>query len=278
MHEGPASKHDAGVNLPAGTSAPLYLALGLALLLVSLVTSAFFAYAGALVFLWAAVGWWQEMFPLEKKEFVSAPAGDEEAPAGAIPRRVMDISAGDDRHRARLPLEYHPYAAGLKGGLVAGIVMAVAAAAHGVIFEGDLWHPFQGFARIVLPLFDISVPGPGAGLGWGIIAAAGLVHVLFSLLLGVVYASLLPMFPGHPRFWGGLAGPLLWSGAGFLCIELVEPWVVTQIDWPAFVFLQVVFGTTAGEVISRSTPVQTLQSYPLAARAGLEVGKEEDEA
>ncbi|MCS5635474.1 MAG: hypothetical protein NZ990_03090, partial [Myxococcota bacterium] len=140
MHDGPASEREPGVNLPAGTSAPLYLALGLALGLASLVTSVLFAYAGAVVFLWAALGWWREMFPLEKKEFVPAPAGDVKAPAGAIPRRVMDISAGEDRHRARLPLEYHPYSAGLKGGLWAGIVMAVAAAAHGVIFEGDLWH------------------------------------------------------------------------------------------------------------------------------------------
>ncbi len=277
MHEGPAGERETGVYLPAETSAPLYLALGLALLLASLVISVLFAYAGAAVLLWGGVGWWREMFPLEKKEFVPAPAGELKAPPGAIPRRVMDISAGEDRHRARLPLEYHPYTAGLKGGLVAGIVMAAAAAAHGVIFEGDLWHPFQGFARIVLPLFGVSVPGPGAGFGWGIIAAAGVVHVVLSLLIGLVYAAVLPMFPGHPRFWGGLAAPLLWSAGGFLCIELVEPGVVTQVDWPAFVFLQVVFGATAGEVISRSTPVRTLQSYPLAARAGLEVGGEADE-
>jgi hypothetical protein len=167
MHEGPADERETGVYLPAETSAPLYLALGLALLLASLVISVLFAYAGAAVLLWGGVGWWREMFPLEKKEFVPAPAGELEAPPGAIPRRVMDISAGEDRHRARLPLEYHPYTAGLKGGLVAGIVMAAAAAAHGVIFEGDLWHPFQGFARIVLPLFGVSVPGPGAGFGWG---------------------------------------------------------------------------------------------------------------
>ncbi len=49
MREEPASQTARGVNLPASTSAPLYLAFGLALALVSLVTSELFAYAGLVV-------------------------------------------------------------------------------------------------------------------------------------------------------------------------------------------------------------------------------------
>ena len=81
MREEPASQTARGVNLPASTSAPLYLAFGLALALVSLVTSELFAYAGLVVSLWGAVGWWREMLPMEKKEFIAAPASDAQAPS-----------------------------------------------------------------------------------------------------------------------------------------------------------------------------------------------------
>ena len=43
------------------------------------------------------------------------------------------------------------------------------------------------------------------------------------------------------------------------------------MSWGWFVASQIAFGLTAGEVVSRSTPVRTLQSYTLPGRAGLEV-------
>ena len=73
-----------------------------------------------------------------------------------------------------------------------------------------------------------------------------------------------------------MVAPRAWTGTGFVCIDLLEPSSVQSINWLIFILLQIVFGLTAGEVISRSEPVRTLQSFPLATRAGFEVGDEEE--
>ena len=268
---------EAGVKLPASTAAPLYLAFGLAMLLASLVTNVLFAYAGVILALWGGVGWWREMFPRENKVFEAAQAEADRAPAvQAVPGHVQSLVAGEDGHRVRLPVEYHPYSAGFKGGLAGGLAMLVAAAIHGLFIEGSPWPALNGFAAIVLPLFGAAPPVDTGAFYPGIAAAACLLHVSFSLLIGLVYASVLPMLPGHPRFWGGIVAPLAWTGAGFVCIELVEPGAAERIHWLVFIALQIVFGMTAGEVISRSKPVKTLQSFPLAARAGLEADMDEE--
>ncbi len=267
-----------GLSLPAGTSAPLYLAVGLALMLVSLVTSVLFVWAGGGLALWGAVGWWRAMFPVEAKEFVLAQSESERAPEIVpVPGHVRNLVVGEGGHRVRLPLEYHPYSAGLKGGIAGGLAMALVAGVHGWLTQGSAWHVFNGFALIVLPFFGVA-PGPElAGFHAGIALSAAVVHVVLSLLIGLVYASVLPMLPGHPRLWGGIVAPLVWTGAGFVSIELVEPGAAESIQWTVFIVLQIVFGMTAGEVISRSERVKTLQSFPLVARAGFEVDIEGDE-
>ena len=267
-----------GLSLPAPTSAPLYLAVGLALMLVSLVTSVLFVWAGGGLALWGAVGWWREMFPEEAKEFVPAQPESERAPQIVpVPGHVRNLVVGEGGHRVRLPLEYHPYSAGLKGGIAGGLAMALVAGVHGWLTQGSAWHAFNGFAAIVLPFFGVT-PGPElTGFHAGIALSGALVHIVLSLLIGLVYASVLPMLPGHPRFWGGIVAPLVWTGAGFMSIELVEPGAADGIQWTVFIVLQIVFGMTAGEVIARSERVKTLQSFPLVARAGLEVDIDGDE-
>ncbi|MDG2333590.1 MAG: hypothetical protein P8Q97_05135 [Myxococcota bacterium] len=269
---------EAGVELPASTSAPLYFALGLSMLLASLVTNVLFAWTGGALAIWGAVAWWREMFPHEQKVVEPAQSEAERAPpVKPVPERVRNLVAGQDGHRVRLPLEYHPYSGGLRGGLAGGAAMVVAALLYGLVTDGSPWPLVNGFAALVFPLFGAPPPPDSLSFHPGIAAAAGLLHVSFSLMLGLVYASVLPMLPGHPRLWGGLVAPLAWSGAGFVCLELVDPGSAGRIQWGVFVTLQIIFGMTAGEVISRSRPVQTLQSYPLAARAGLEAEMREDD-
>jgi hypothetical protein len=277
MEEESMQNDGQGLDLPAGTSAPLYLAVGLALMLVSLVTNVIFAYAGLGVALWGAVGWWREIFPHERKEFVPAQSMEDRAPeVVAAPGHVRNLVVGQGGHRVRLPLEYHPYSAGIRGGIVGGLAMAGAAAIYGLITQGSAWSVLNGFGAIVLPIFGV-VPSPDQTLFHpAIIASAAAIHIVFSLLIGLVYASVLPMLPGHPRLWGGLVAPLLWTGAGFVSLELVEPGAGDRIDWFAFIALQIIFGMTAGEVISRSERVKTLQSFPLVARAGFEVDVDTD--
>jgi hypothetical protein len=43
-----------------------------------------------------------------------------------------------------------------------------------------------------------------------------------------------------------------------------------RIDWRWFIASQLAFGVIGGYVIARSQSIETMQSWPLAARAGIE--------
>ena len=146
-----AEEEKEAINLPAPTGAPLFFALGLAFLGASLVTNVVFAYVGLVTAILGAIGWWREMLPREHKEAVPAQPLSERAPA-IVPRTgaVEHLVIGQEGHRVRLPLEYHPYRAGLRAGIAGGIAMAIMglklrAVALKTRFPAE--SPFQAFTK-----------------------------------------------------------------------------------------------------------------------------------
>ena len=118
---------------------------------------------------------------------------------------------------------------------------------------------------IVIPRSGSGNPSHPTALGVAMLSHAGL-----SLLVGLVYAALLPTLPGRPLLWGGIVAPVVWSGVAWVSLGLLAPALDAHIAWGWFVASQVAFGLTAGAVITRAEPVETLQTWPLAMRAGLE--------
>ena len=51
---------------------------------------------------------------------------------------------------------------------------------------------------------------------------------------------------------------------------VTNPALNTQIDWIWFVASQVAFGMVTGYVVAHTKTVETVQTWPLAARAGIE--------
>jgi hypothetical protein len=96
------------------------------------------------------------------------------------------------------------------------------------------------------------------------------IHAALSALVGLLYGALLPMFPWHPAFWGGIVAPLMWTGLIAASLEVLNPALNARIDWGWFIATQVAFGLVAGFVVNRSTRIATFQHAPLAVRAGLE--------
>jgi len=87
-----------------------------------------------------------------------------------------------------------------------------------------------------------------------------------------MFAVLLPMLPSRrAAFWGSLISPVLWTALVWATLKLVNPLLDTRIDWLWFIASQVAFGMTTGYVIHHSKMVETMQTWPLAARAGLEI-------
>lgn len=256
------------ILVPASTAAPLFAALGVTLVLAGLVTSAAVSVVGVVLFVAGAVGWFREVLPHEHEEAV--PLERPVAPIVPSTRAVLRLAAGEARHRARLPVEIYPYSAGIKGGVAGGVAMAALAVVHGLLAHGSPWYTINLLAAAGSAALTNA---PEAMLSQFSAEALGLalvIHGALSLLVGLLYGALLPMFPWHPAFWGGLVAPLMWTGLIAAALEVINPALNARIEWGWFVATQIAFGLVAGLVVARSTRIATFQHAPLAVRAGIE--------
>jgi len=189
---------------------------------------------------------------------------------------VARLHLGEGGHRVRIPAEIHPYSAGLKGGIVGGMAMAIVAVIYGIVAYGSPWYPINLLAAAAFPLpAHITLEELKAFHGLALVVAL-ISHAVLSLLVGLLYAAILPMLPRHPAFWGGLMTPLVWTGLIWMVLDVVNPLLNQRIDWRWFIASQVAFGMTGGLVIARSERIETMQTWPMAARAGLETPGEDD--
>jgi len=257
--------------MPAPTVWPLVTALGITLGCAGLVTNIVVSVVGLVLFLCGLVGWWREVLPVEKHEAIPvSPPERRAAPVQTQLRTVARLRLGEGGHRVHIPAEIHPYSAGIKGGIVGGIAMAIVAVAYGIIAYGSPWYPINLLAAVAFPVSsDVSLEALTAFHGFALVIAL-ISHAVLSLLVGLLYAAMLPMLPRHPAFWGGLMTPLMWTGLIWAFLDLINPTLNQHIDWRWFIASQVAFGVIGGFVIARSERIETMQTWPMAARAGLE--------
>src|SRR5215471_12430630 len=269
--------------LPAPTAWPFVTALGLTLLGAGLVTHPAVSVVGLVLALRGAVGWFREVLPTEQHETVRVrPMELRAAPTKVSPRTVAHLTAGVAGHRVRIPAEIHPYSSGLKGGLVGGTAMAMVACAYGLVAYRSVWYPINLLAAVALPSLANADLAQLTAFHSTAFVMAVLIHGVMSLLVGLLFAVLLPMLPSRrTAFWNSLLSPLLWSALIWATLRLIHPALDARIHWLWFIASQVAFGMTAGYVIHHTETVETMQTWPLAARAGIEApgllrGKRED--
>jgi hypothetical protein len=257
--------------VPAPTVWPLVTALGITLGCAGLVTHMAVSVVGLLLFLRGLVGSWRDVLPVEQHEAVPVPPPERRAaPVQTRLHTVAHLRLGERGHRVRIPAEIHPYSAGIKGGIVGGIAMAIVAVAYGIIAHGSPWYPINLLAAAALPMpLHMRLEELTAFHALALIIAL-VSHAVLSLLVGLLYAAMLPMLPRHPAFWGGLMTPLMWTGLIWAFLDVINPTLNQYIDWRWFIASQVAFGMTGGFVIARSERIETMQTWPMAARAGLE--------
>jgi len=264
-----STDHDR-IALPAPTVWPMVVALGVTLVFAGLVTHIAVSAVGVALALIGGVGWWRCVLPEEQVEYVPVLP----APAAPTPvtsaRGVERMWFGEDRHRLRLPVEVQPLSAGVRGGIVGGVAMALCAALYGIVVQHSLWYPLNLLAAIAVPHMtdaDVTTLRAFDGLAFvvGIVA-----HGVISVLVGALYAAILPLLPRRHLLWGGLLAPLLWTGFLWAILGVVDPAMNARIAWGWFVASQIAFGLTAGYVVARATPVATAQTRPFADRARVE--------
>ncbi len=266
----PGREPDA-LELPAPTAWPMVAAFGVTLGFAGLVTHLVVSIVGVVVGLVAAVGWWWEVLPVEQVEHVPLrPPAKRARPILPSPAAVEPLIAGEARHRVRVPVEVQPYSAGIKGGVVGGVAMAVIAMAYGLLFQGSLWYPVNLLSMAPTPSMGRVGLEELRAFSLTALVIGVILHGLTSVLVGLLYGVILPMLPRRPILWGGMVAPLLMSGGLWAALGVVNPLLIDLIDWRWFVASQIAFGLTAGFVIARAQPIATMQTWPLAARAGLE--------
>lgn len=259
------------VELPAPTPWPMVMALGITLGFAGLVTNAVVSAVGIVLTAAGVIGWFRDVLPVEDVERLPLrPPARRATPVQPAPQAVMHLVAGQAGHRVALPAEIHPYSAGVWGGLAGGAAMAVLAGLYGLVAYGSLWYPINLLAAVAMPALAQYDTAQLAAFNGTALAVAVVAHIVISLFVGLVYAALLPMFPRRPELWGGLIAPLVWSGLLWASLELINPALDARIDWRWFIASQFAFGLAAGWVITRSERIETMQSWPLAARVGIE--------
>jgi hypothetical protein len=256
------------VNLPAPTAWPIALAFGITLVFAGLVTSAPIGIVGAVLAVTAGVGWFRDVLPREKEETVQV----EELPAAPKSTRseVERLSVAPELPRALLPLETYPVSAGIKGGLAGSAAMAVLACLYGLLNQGSIWYPINLLAATAYAESFKSDSASLSAFHLGSFLLAVIIHLLTSLLVGLLYGAMLPMFPRRPILLGGLIAPILWTGLLHSILGLINPLLNQLISWPWFIASQFAFGLVAGLVVVRQSRVRVQQFLPFLMRAGFE--------
>ena len=266
QNEQPGSSNDV-IQLPSPTVWPMLLALGIALLSAGMVTNAAIGLLGVLLAAAGSVGWFFQVLPNEAQEPVEVCA---DAVLIASARTLPKTFSADATRRKILPIETFKITSGIKGGIAGGAAMTVPAAVFSLIRYHSIW-------------YAVNLLGGAGVAGWSnptlaeithfrlsALIFATIIHVVGSLLVGLLYGAMLPMLPRHPVLLGGIIAPLLWTGVLHATLGLINPYLDARIDWWWFVASQVTFGLVAGWVVGKQIHIRTEQYLPFAARVGLE--------
>jgi hypothetical protein len=256
------------LETPAPTAWPIVLASGMTLVFAGFVTAASVSILGAILAIAGAVGWFRQVLPVESLEW--APVVREEVAIETSREAVERIAGIRAIPRAWLPLEIYPISAGVKGGLAGGAAMALLAGLYGIVSGNGIWY---AMGLLVAGLFPAIASETARQIGTFNLQeffVAVPLHLVMSLLVGLIYGAMLPMLPRRPVVLGGVVAPLLWSGLIYGILAFVNPVMNRHIDWLWFVASQIAFGIVAGLVVAVQERIPTRQRVPLTVRMGIE--------
>jgi hypothetical protein len=255
------------IHLPAPTAWPFLFALGVTLIAASLVTNMAIGALGLVLSVASIVGWFRQVLPHEAHEHV--PVEEEFVSLFSFSEKVARIEV-DETHRAQLPLQTFSLSSAIKGGIAGGIAMVIPAEIYGIVRFHSIW-------------YVVNLLG-GAGAGrWanpsmeelthfhlGAFLTANIIQGSVTLLVGLLYGAMLPMWPRHPILLGGIIAPAIWTGLLHSVLGIINPYLADRIDWWSFAASQVIFGLVAGYTVVKLGHLERLEQVPLSVRLGVE--------
>src|SRR5882672_11613766 len=256
------------IEVPSPTAWPFILAAGSTLLFAGLVTYAPVSVLGGVLALAGCVGWFREVLPHEHE--VRVPVAPDDFRASTERRVVERFPVAADQLRVWLPVQTYPVSAGVKGGLAGSVAMAVLACAYGLLKTGSIWYPINLLAAVVYAPSEVPSASQFNSFHPVFFLIAVVLHLVTSILVGLLYGAMLPMFARRPILLGGLIAPVLWSGLLYSIMGILNPVLGSHIEWIWFMASQFAFGIVAGLVVVRQSQVPTRENLPFAVRAGIE--------
>jgi hypothetical protein len=261
----PAVQSSAGheaVEMPRPTAWPIVLALGITLVGAGLATHPAILAVGAALSVIGLGGWIGQLLPGrgELHEPLVAPEL-RYRPAAAKPKTVEVLRPGMAGHRFRLPEKIHPISAGIKGGIVGGLVMPIPALAYGLISGHGIWFPINLLAGMVVPAVSGAIQVELEQFHLSALVVAIFIHAAFSLTFGLLFGVVsptLPPLPGGPVIAGGVLMPLLWTGLCHGFMGVINPVLQEFVSWPWFIASQAVYGLAMSFVVvsTEKVPVE----------------------
>ena len=91
-------------------------------------------------------------------------------------------------------------------------------------------------------LSEFSLPGLFVGT---------ILHLTISVAIGLLFAVLLPMLPGHPLLWSLIAGGVLWVFADVVLLLPLNPIMSSLVNVPSFIVAHLVYTIILGLWVSR---------------------------
>lgn len=254
-----AHKSAEHVEMPKSTVWPLVLSLGVTMLMAGIITHWLLSLVGAVLLVLGLRGWIAQMMPgVGHVHEAFVPPAQRAQPIRGTIGKVEQLRPDRPGYRFRIPEKIHPISAGVKGGIVGGLVMPIPAIAYGIISGNGPWFPINLLGGMVLPIIETMSQAELQKFSLSLLVMAIVIHVVISTSVGLVYGVLLPtlpQFPGSQLFFGGLILPLMWSGICYGAMGTINPPLEEYVDWRFFIASQIVFGVAASLVVESSEKV-----------------------
>lgn len=161
-----------------------------------------------------------------------------------------------EREILRIPAEVYPYSAGIKGGLLGGLAMIPVALIYGMISGHGIWYPVNLIAATFIPAWQHANLALLAQFSPSGLLIGLLTHLVMSVLLGFLFAVMMPALPRTPLFWAFVIGPCLWAGALYAGLPLFNPIMAQYVDLPSFAIANIVYSLVLGLSVARTRKIR----------------------
>ncbi len=150
----------------------------------------------------------------------------------------------------------YPLEAGAIGGALGGGAMVVVAITYGLISGKGIWYPVNLIAAIIIRRWQEAPPEVFTQFNPAGLIFGAAIHLIISVVIGLLFALLLPTLPGPPLIWAFVVGPILWFAAFFAVLPVFNPVMKANLDLPSFFLAHIFYSLILGWWVARSPQIK----------------------